>query len=223
MIDINTKDEDNDDLPLPRSKKTKINPPPQSNDKLISTRTKLKRIKRPNDIDDSPKKADEQIYNKNNEGEEGDEKKPEKKIQVEFMKPNGSSVYQTLLEFHRIYGVLYFIIEELLFVYKCHFFDFPDHSAEGVEITCLIFYLFVHVGRIYFGSLGNRAEASIFVILSIAYSVGSVLTYVYFFCLQTYVLRIELITNGVGMALWLFELLFGLFAFIGISGKESGI
>ena len=127
------------------------------------------------------------------------------------MKPNGSSVYQTLLEFHRIYGVLYFIIEELLFVYKCHFFDFPGHSAEGVEITCLIFYLFVHVGRIYFGSLGNRAEASIFVILSIAYSVGSILTYAYFFCLQTYVLRIELITNGVGMALWLFELLFILF------------
>ena len=81
----------------------------------------------------------------------------------------------------------------------------------------------MHVGRIYFGSLGNRAEASIFVILSIAYSVGSILTYAYFFCLQTYVLRIELITNGVGMALWLFELLFGLFAFIGISGKESGI
>ena len=81
----------------------------------------------------------------------------------------------------------------------------------------------MHIVRIYFGSLGNRAEASMFVILSIAYSVGSVLTYVYFFCLQTYVLRIELITNGVGMALWLFELLFGRLAFIGIAGKESRI
>ena len=223
MIDINTKDEEEDDeLPLPRSKKNKINPPPQSNDKLISTRSKLKRINKSKDIIDSPKKNDEQIYNKNNEDKEEEEEKPQKKIQIEFMRPNGNSIYQTLLEFHRIYAVLYFIIEELLYVYKCHFFDFPENAA-GIEITGLIFYFFIQIERIYFGSLGNRAEASIFVILSIALSLGAIYTYVHFLCLQTYVLRIELITNGVGIALWLFELFAGLLAFIGISGKESGI
>ena len=113
-------------------------------------------------------------------------------------------------------------IEELLYIYKCSYFDFPKF-AVGTEVTSLIFYFFIQLVRIYFGSMGNRAEASMFVILSIAFSVGAVYTYVHFFCLQTYVLRIELITNGVGMALWLFELIFGLLAFIGISGKESGI
>ena len=180
-------------------------------------------MRRKSDLHSPQVSQDEQIYNKKKFEKEGDEdNEPPKKIQIEFMKPGGSSVYQTLLEFHRIYAVLYFIIEELLYIYKCHFFDFPEHAA-GTEIASLIFYLFIQLARIYFGSMGNRAEASVFVILSIIYSVAAVYTYVHFFCLQTYVLRIELITNGVGMALWLFELIFGLIAFIGISGKESGI
>ena len=220
MIDINTKDEeDENELPLPSKKRTKKINPPESKDNLLSKDPRLKKLKRKQDT----LKKDELIYNKNIYGEEEEaEKAPEKKIQIEFMKPNGSSIYQTLLEFHRIYTILYFIIEELLYVYKCHFFHFPPNAA-GLEITCLIFYLFVQLARINYGSFGNRTEASKFVILSVAFSVGGIYTYVHFFCLQTYVLRLELITNGVGMVIWLFELIFGLLAFIGISGKESGI
>ena len=222
MMEINTNNED-DELPMPRNKRGPKILPPASKDKLISSGSRINKIKRKRDSDSAQNSQDEQIYNKKKLEEEDEvENQPQRKIQIEFMKPNGSFVYQTFLEFHRIYAVLYFIIEELLFVYKCHFFDFPEHAA-GIEISGLIFYLFIQLRRIYFGSLGNRAEASLFVILSIVYSVGAVYTYVHFFCLQTYVLRLELITNGIGMALWLFELIFGLLAFIGISGKESGI
>ena len=220
MIDINTKNEENEDeLPLPSKKKTKKINPPESKDNLLSKDPRLKKLKRKSDT----KIQNELIYNKNKMAEEDEGANPQhKKIQIEFMKPNGSSIYQTLLEFHKIYTVLYFIIEELLYVYKCHFFDFPPRAA-GFEITSLIFYLFVQFGRMHYGSFGNRSEASTFVLLSIIFSLGGVYTYVHFFCLQTYVLRLELITNGVGMALWLFETVFGLLAFIGISGKESGI
>ena len=217
MIDMNSNNED-DELPLPSNKKGKKISIPESKDKLISKDSRQNRLKRKSES----KTREESIYNKNKIGEEDEQNKPQRKIQVEFMKPNGSPIYQTLLEFHRIYGVLYFIIEELLFVYKCHFFDFPKVAA-GTEITCLIFYLLIQLGRIYFGSMGNRVEASIFVILSIGYSIGVLYTYVHFLLWQTYVLRIELITNGVGLVLWLVEILFGLLAFIGISSKESGI
>ena len=217
MIDMNSNNED-DELPLPSNKKGKKINIPESKDKLISKDTRQNRLKRKSESNI----REESIYNKNKMGEEDEQNKPQRKIQVEFMKPNGSAIYQTLLEFHRIYGILYFIIEELLFVYKCHFFDFPNVAA-GSEITCLIFYLFIQLGRIYFGSMGNRVEASMFVILSIAYSIGTLYTYLHFLLWQTYVLRIELITNGVGLALWLVEILFGLLAFIGISSKESGI
>ena len=221
-MDINTNNED-EELPMPRNKRGPKVLPAASKDKLISSGSRINKMRRKSDLVSPQASQDEQIYSKKKLEKEGDESnEPRKKIQIEFMKPGGSSVYQTLLEFHRIYAVIYFIIEELLYIYKCHFFHFPEHAA-GTEIACLIFYLFIQLVRIYFGSMGNRAEASKFVILSIGYSAGAVYTYVHFFCLQTYALRIELITNGVGMALWLFELIFGLLAFIGIVGKESGI
>ena len=222
MIDINTKDEEDENelpLPLPNKKKNKKINPPESKDNLLSKDPRLKKLKRRKDT----LKKDELIYNKNIYGKEDDgENPPEKKIQLEFMKPNGSAIYQTLLEFHRIYSILYFIIEELLFIYKCHFFDFPEHAA-GLEITCLIFYLFIQLTRIDYGSFGNRSEASLFVLLSFLFGILGGLTYAYFFWLQTYVLRLELLTSGVGIVIFLCEQIFGLKAFLGISGKESGI
>ena len=220
MIDINTKDEeDGNELPLPSKKKGKKINPPESKDNLLSKDPRLNKLKRRKDT----LKKDELIYNKNIYGEEDDGAQPEeKKIQIEFMKPNGSAIYQTLLEFHRIYSILYFIIEELLFVYKCHFFDFPEHAA-GIDIFCLILYLFIQLGRIYFGSLGNRAEAHVFILWSLILSIIILWTYAHFCFWQAYVLRIELITNGIGFAFWLFELVFSLIAFIGISTKASGI
>ena len=217
MIDMNTNEEDNE-LPLPSNKKGKKINIAESKDKLISKDSRQNKLKRKSES----KIQEELIYNKKKLEEEEEQNIPKRKIQVEFMKPNGSSIYQTLLEFHRIYAILYFIIEELLFVYKCHFFDFPSNAA-GTEITGLIFYFFVQLGRIYFGSMGNRAEASFFVIISIIFSFGILYNYFHFLFLQTYVLRIELITNVVGIVLLLFEIVFGLLAFIGIMSKESGI
>ena len=221
MIDNNTNNEE-EELPMPSNKKGGKILPPASKDKLISSGSRINRIKRKKDFDEPQRSQDEQIYKKNKIDEEEEKDQPKRKIQIEFMKPNGSSIYQTLLEFHRIYAILYFIIEELLFIYKCHYFQFRP-SVAGVEITCLIFYLCIQLVRIYFGSLGNRAEASMFVFLSFGLSVGAAYTYAQFCFWQTYVLRIELILNGIGGAIWLFELVFGLLAFIGISGKESGI
>ena len=94
-----------------------------------------------NEIKEQIKQFVIEEHNNNNnndaleENEEKENNQPEK-IQIEFMKPSGSFIYQTLLEFHRIYTIIYFIIEELLFIYKCHFFDFPEHAA-GIDIFCL--------------------------------------------------------------------------------------
>ena len=138
MMEINDNNEEGE-LPMPSNKKGF---PPASKDKLISSGSRINRIRRKKDLDEPQRSQDEQIYNKNAlENEEEKEKLQPNKIQVEFMKPNGSYIYQTLLEFHRIYAVVYFIIEELLYIYKCHFFDFPEHAA-GLEISCLIFYFF---------------------------------------------------------------------------------
>ena len=227
-MEINNNIDDEEDvlpLPQPRGKKGGMGSmlPAPSKDKLISTTSRFNRERRQKELEEIEKRREEQIYNKNKEAEEEAKAKEEKKIQIEFMKPNGSFIFQTLMEFHQVYAIVYFIIEELLFVYKCYFFDFPRIYTAGLEITSLIFYFFIQLGRFYFGSLGNRAEASVFVILCVVYSIGAVYTYIHFLFLQTFVLKIELITNYIGLGLWLFEVAFAMIAFLGISSKESGI
>ena len=209
-------------LPKPsrRKEERESGLPPASSDKLISSGSRFNRERRQKELEEIEKKKEEQIYRLNKENEQ---KPPEeKKIQIEFMKPNGSFVFQTLMEFHQVYSIVYFIIEELIFIYKCHYFQYQSYAA-GFEITGLILYLFVQFGRFYFGSLGNRAEASIFVLFCLIFSLGAVYTYAHYMFLQTYVLRIELLTGSIGLFLWLLEVIFAVIAFLGISGKESGI
>ena len=212
-------------LQLPRARNSRNEPgglPPASRDRLISSTSRFNRERRQKELEERERKKEEQIYNKNKQMEEEEKAKEEKKVQVEFMKPNGSFIFQTLMEFHQVYSILYFIIEELIFVYKLYYLHYQPYAA-GFEVTALILYLFIQFGRFYFGSLGNRAEASIFVIFCVAFSIGALYTYVHYLCLQTYVLKIEIITNAVGIGLWIFEVAFAMLAFLGISGKESGI
>ena len=215
--------EEDEQLPKPSGGKGRKGDwlPPASKDKLISSGSRFSRKKREKELEELEKKKEEQIYNKNREEEE-EKLQEEKKVQVVFMKPNGSFVFQTLMEFHQVYSVLYFIIEELLFVYKCYYFHYEPYAAV-FEILCLIFYLFIQFGRFFFGSLGNRAEASLFVIFCIIFSIGALYSYAHYMLLQTYVLQIEIITNSVGMVLWFLEVVFAVIAFLRISGKESGI
>ena len=215
--------EEEDVIPLPKASgnKSGMGLPPASRDKLISTTSRFNRERRQKELEERERKKEEQIYNKNKEIEE-EKANQEKKVQIEFMKPNGSFIFQTLMEFHQVYSILYFIMEELIFVYKCYYFDYRAYAA-GFEITALIFYLFIQFGRFYFGSLGNRAEASLFVIFCVIFSVAAAFTYVYYLCLQTYVIKLEVIINSVGLVLWGFEVAFAMMAFLSISGKESGI
>ena len=80
MIDINTKDEeDENELPLPSKKKGKKINPPESKDNLLSKDPRLNKLKRKK----STLKKDDLIYNKNIYGEEDDkENPPEKKNSI---------------------------------------------------------------------------------------------------------------------------------------------
>ena len=205
-MEINNEEEEVLPLPKPRDRRGEIGVglPPSSRDPLVNRRPVFKR----------------EIKEK--KSEEKEKKKEEKKVQIVYMKPNGSFIFQTLMEFHQVYSIIYFIIEELLMAYKIHYFHIRPYAA-GFEVTGLIFYLFIQFGRFYFGSLGNRAEASLFVIFCVAFSLGAIYTYIHYLRLQTYVLRVELITNSVGLFLAVLEDAFGIMAFLSISGKESGI
>ena len=216
----------------PRSRNDDMSLPAASNDKLISktNRLPLRRGKEEKEIisNDNNLEEKEQLYSKknyiNNDNKDDGSSNLNNQVKgtVQFMKPNASYIFQTLIEFHRIYSILYFIIEELLFVYKVNYFQFPK-GTSGLEISSLIFYLIVQFARLSFGSLGNREEHSQFVIFCLAFSIGALYTYIHFMLLQTFVLRIELITNAIGLAIWLFEAVFSIMAFLEVNKQESSM
>ena len=101
---------------------------------------------------------------------------------VEFMKPNSHFMFQTMIDFHRLFTLFYFLAEIVLFVYKDNKLHYPPHSIS-VEIVCLIFFLIVQLVRFYLGALGNRSETSIFVLFCLIFVIVPLYTYVQFLIL----------------------------------------
>lgn len=139
---------------------------------------------------------------------------------VEFMKPNSHFMFQTMIDFHRLFTLFYFLAEIVLFVYKDNKLHYPPHSIS-VEIVCLIFFLIVQLVRFYLGALGNRSETSIFVLFCLIFVIVPLYTYVQFLILQTYVLKLEVILNSFGLCITAIETAFCLLSMMAISKQEK--
>ena len=139
---------------------------------------------------------------------------------VEFMKPNSHFMFQTMIDFHRLFTLFYFLAEIVLFVYKNNKLHYPPHSIS-VEIVCLIFFLIVKLVRFYLGALGNRSETSIFVLFCLIFVIVPLYTYVQFLILQTYVLKLEVILNSFGLCITAIETAFCLLSMMAISKQEK--
>ena len=139
---------------------------------------------------------------------------------VEFMKPNSHFMFQTMIDFHRLFTLFYFLAEIVLFVYTDNKLHYPPHSIS-VEIVCLIFFLIVQLVRFYLGALGNRSETSIFVLFCLIFVIVPLYTYVQFLILQTYVLKLEVILNAFGLCITGIETAFCLLSMMAISKQEK--
>ena len=139
---------------------------------------------------------------------------------VEFMKPNGNFMFHTMIEFNKVFSIIYFFSEIALFVYKDVNLHYPPNTIS-VEITCLVFFLIVQLVRFYLGALGNRSETSIYVMFCLVFIIVPLYTFVQFLVLQTYVLYIEIIINGIGISLTAIELVFCLLSMMAISSQEK--
>ena len=176
-----------------------------------------------NDNNNLPPAKNQPKRNFNHPKGNNDDKQFEEKYEVvEFMKPNGFFVFQTMLDFHYIFTIIYFFANIALFIYKEHFFYYPP-SAWGVEIVSLIFYFFVQLVRFYLGDLGNRTENSLYLLFNLIFSVAPIFTYFYYFLLQTYSLRIDIIINSIGLFMVFAEIIPCVLAFLAISKQESQI
>ena len=117
---------------------------------------------------------------------------------------------------------LYFFVELIAFIFKIQVLVYPTSSVE-IEITSIVFILIIMVSKYYIGNIGNLTETSQFILFFLVLTFFTLFSFIYYAFLQTYILRIELIFNCIGIILNIIEIIGGLFAFLKILDSENSL
>ena len=103
---------------------------------------------------------------------------------------------QVLIYFNYAYSVLFALLEIILFIYKGNEFLYAN-NVLGTEIFFLVLYIVLEYIRLYMASRGNKSEKITPLIWSVLFSSGVLLIHVFYFQLQTYVLKLDRVINGI--------------------------
>ncbi len=119
--------------------------------------------------------------------------------------------FQILYHFNGIYAYLFVIINLLTFIYKGNQFIYPD-GVLGWEVSFSFFYLIVEKVRLFQGSKGNKTEQIPPLAWSSLLSLTVVLLHAFYITEQTYVLRVDVIVNAIGLVFVALETLLAFLA-----------
>ncbi|XP_018411550.1 PREDICTED: transmembrane protein 80 [Nanorana parkeri] len=117
---------------------------------------------------------------------------------------------QILLYVNVVYYVFYFLATLLMIIYKSQVFSYPD-SNLALDLGLLFLMAIIESLRLYMGTMGNLTEAELPLGSSLFFTIGNVLLSVYFLVWETYILRADLIINGILLILYGLEAILEIF------------
>ncbi|XP_002721098.3 transmembrane protein 216 isoform X1 [Oryctolagus cuniculus] len=116
------------------------------------------------------------------------------------MAPRGKRLSSTPLEIlfflNGWYYATYFLLELFIFLYKGLLLPYPTANLV-LDVVMLLLYLGIEVIRLFFGTKGNLCQRKMPLGISVALSFPSAMMASYYLLLQTYVLRLEAVMNGI--------------------------
>ncbi|XP_010631318.1 transmembrane protein 216 isoform X1 [Fukomys damarensis] len=116
------------------------------------------------------------------------------------MAPRGKRLSSTPLEIlfflNGWYYATYFLLELFIFLYKGLSLPYPVANLV-LDVVMLLLYLGIEVIRLFFGTKGNLCQRKMPLGISVALTFPSAMMAAYYLLLQTYVLRLEAIMNGI--------------------------
>uniref|UniRef100_A0A8C6B0A8 Transmembrane protein 216 n=1 Tax=Monodon monoceros TaxID=40151 RepID=A0A8C6B0A8_MONMO len=125
------------------------------------------------------------------------------------MAPVGKRLSSTPLEIlfflNGWYYATYFLLELFIFLYKALTFVsagllLPYPTANLIlDVVILFLYLGIGVIRLFFGTKGNLCQRKMPLAISVALTFPSAMMASYYLLLQTYVLRLEAVMNGISL------------------------
>lgn len=99
------------------------------------------------------------------------------------------------------YAMVFCVAELLLYVYKGTILPYPDISTTlTIEIIIIFLLAFIEGVRIFLGYKGNLAEHTKALVFSLVLGIPVLFIELFILLWQTYVLRIEVILVGIGLA-----------------------
>lgn len=120
---------------------------------------------------------------------------------------------QISVYFHSYYAAAFFILQLLLFIYKGVMLTYPT-SAIGLEVAFVFVYGIIEAVRLWLTSAGNKTEAIASLVWALCLAAPIVVFHAYMLRLQVYVLRLDQIINGIGIAFVGAEVVFSIITII---------
>ena len=116
-----------------------------------------------------------------------------------------------IIYFERIYVVIFFLFEIILYIFKANVLVYPPGDL-GAEIAGLFFLLILQYVKLGNANTANKTELRNYHIYTILYSFPVILGYLFYFYYQVYCLVFDVVLSIIGMVFSFFELLFSIFA-----------
>ena len=108
--------------------------------------------------------------------------------------------------FDRIYAVIFFLFEIILFIFKNAYLPYPPGTLAP-EIVGIVFYVIIQLVRLRIMSTGNKTEISMYLLYSIFLSLPVIGIYIYYLYFQVYCFAYDLALTALGLAFLLVELI----------------
>ena len=124
-----------------------------------------------------------------------------------------------IIYFERIYVVIFFLFEIILYIFKANVLVYPPGDL-GAEIAGLFFLLILQYVKLGNANTANKTELRNYHIYTFLYSFPVIFGYLFYFHYQVYCLVFDVVLSIIGMVFAFFELLFSIFAIFNIKNKE---
>ena len=129
---------------------------------------------------------------------------------IDFTISHSSIKLQKLLFFDRIYSVLFFLIELVLYTFKGSLLPFPP-KILATEIIGLVFYIILQMVKLRIQSMGNKTEIKIYLVYSTGFSLPVLGIYLFYFLFQIYPMIFDFISCIIGAVFCILEIIICLY------------
>ena len=126
------------------------------------------------------------------------------------MVSKASLALQILIYFERIFIVIFFFFELILYIFKANVLVYPPHNL-GPEIVGLFFLLILQYVKLANANTANKTEWRPYHIYTVLYSIPEIMGYFFYLYHQVYCLCFDVVLSSMGLFFAVFELFISIY------------